>query len=734
MLVEAKSNLARLMATENLVVEERNVPTAYFDMKSRILTVPILNGNLSNHLYDLLLGHEVGHALETPAQGWHDSVVDLKVNKDILNVCEDARIEKKIKRKFPGLKLSFVRGYQELMDMDFFDVRGKDLNKLNFIDRVNMYTKGGASQGIEFSAEETVLLREVESTETWEDVVIVAKKIQEFMKEKLKEIPQIKTKVKIVSDDGDEDGEGEEMTGEQVQVDVDTKDIQGEKIKSKADIDEGEGEGQSADGESENNVGETEDGSGTAGGTTGTDENIESKTDKSFREKEKQLYDVGGKKESIYTEIPKLNLDQIVVPYKVVLSAFVKHNEQAGYRDFYHPEKLKQEFVKFKNESNKIVSYLVKEFELRKNADQQSRAKVSKTGELNMNKIHEYRITDDIFERLTKVPNGKSHGLVMFIDWSGSMHEHLNSTVKQLLNLVMFCKKVNIPFDVYAFTTQWDTSSKKQTPKIGTIVTENFSLVNILSSKMTAKEYSTMSSFLLDIGTGYRKLSCNHSVPDCMSLGGTPLNSSIIAAFDLIPEFREKNKLQIVNAVFLTDGESNTLSARYSYVDNYGTYRTDRDLIPTINKRSFIRDPKTKAIVEVAKGSGYGSDSAQQTKALLSLLKQHAECNLIGFFIADSRSIRTAMELYGDYDKDFYKRKQKVEERMTQFRKEKTFVIEDFGYDEYYLIRSNTLDTDDEELKVNSNTTRGLVSAFSKYTEGKISSRIILNRFIKLIA
>ena len=111
MLLEAKSNLARLMATENLVVEERNVPTAYFDIKSRILTVPILNGNLSNYLYDLLLGHEVGHALETPATGWHDSIFDHKVNKDILNVCEDVRIEKKIKRKFPGLKVSFIRGY-----------------------------------------------------------------------------------------------------------------------------------------------------------------------------------------------------------------------------------------------------------------------------------------------------------------------------------------------------------------------------------------------------------------------------------------------------------------------------------------------------------------------------------------------------------------------------------------------------------------------------------------------
>jgi hypothetical protein len=78
MLIDSKSNLARLMATENLVIEQRRVPTAFFDIKNRVLTVPILNGNLSPELYDLLLGHEVGHALETPEEGWHHSVIEVK--------------------------------------------------------------------------------------------------------------------------------------------------------------------------------------------------------------------------------------------------------------------------------------------------------------------------------------------------------------------------------------------------------------------------------------------------------------------------------------------------------------------------------------------------------------------------------------------------------------------------------------------------------------------------------
>ena len=728
MLLEAKSNLARLMATENLVIEERNVPTAYFDIKNRILTVPILNGKLSNYLYDLLLGHEVGHALETPEVGWHDSVTDINVDKSILNVCEDARIEKKIKRKFPGLKPSFVRGYQELLEMDFFGTKGINLNELNFIDRVNMYTKGGSGQGITFDADELPLLKEVESTETWEEVIAVARKIQEFMKSRPEKREQMMTqKVLIDSDDENTDDGGEAKDGDYQEMDFEydpdgkpqgREDDLKEDAKEKADE-------------------SPEDTTGNAGSKNESKSQPESRTDKSFREREKELYENNAKKDCIYTEIPDLNLNKIIVPYDVILNEIYQYNVEGYKKELFRPDVLKANFLKFKNDSNNVVSYLVKEFELRKNAEQQSRAKISKTGELNMNKVFEYKLTDDIFARMTTVPNGKSHGLVMFIDWSGSMHEHIHSTIKQLLNLVMFCKKVNIPFEVYAFTTQWtmrDQNAQKE--KIGDLVVDKFCLLNILSSKMSPKEYVNMSSFLLDYGTGYRSLTTNFAVPNCLSLGGTPLNASIVAAFNIIPEFKKNNKLQVVNSVFLTDGDSGILSSRFSYVD----VRTNKmicspEVRTTNTRRVFFRDPKTKAVVEVQRSYGYGSESAQQTKALLTLLKERAQCNLMGFFIADSRSIRSAIEVYSNNDhRDIYQKRSEIDAKMVQFKKEKTYIIEDFGYDEYYMIRSNTLDTDDDELTVNSNTTRGLVSAFSKYTEGKVSSRIILNRFIKLIA
>ena len=733
MLVESKSNLARLMATENLIVEQRQVPTAFFDIKNRVLTVPVLNGNLSNELIDLLLGHEVGHALETPAQGWHDSVVDLKVNRSILNVCEDARIEKKIKRRFPGIRISFVKGYRELMEMDFFGTEGKDLNTMNFIDRINLYTKGGAAQGIDFTSEEYSLVREVEDAETFEETVEIAMKIQKFMKEQSKEQKSKPPKVEP----------GEEVPpeiGNTGSTDFDFN--EGEDQEKSADkskegeAKEGDIETQSSGGTEESEEDKVSDTpeipeTGGTGGTGSDDVEIESETDNAFREKEKQLYSGENRKDVMYSNIPEILLENVVVDHKTLIKEVIDHNTDPIRKEWFNEDKMRANFSKFRTESNKVVSYLVKEFEMRKNAEQQTRAKVSKTGELNLSKIHEFKFTDDIFARLTKVPNGKSHGLVMFIDWSGSMCDHMSPTVKQLLNLVMFCKKVNIPFDVYAFSTSQLLSQvklKTQKLKVGDLVVHPFSLLNILSHKMSANEFTKMASYLLDYGTGRRGTCSNMEPPEILQLGGTPLNEAVISAFKVIPKFKTENKLEIVNSVFLTDGEGSTLYGRIDAIDGQ---RYDWSSVDSNWKmRSFFRDPITKASVEVTEASGYGSRGAAQTTALLQLLKQRTDANVVGFYVARIRDVRHALVMYSPKSEE-----SKIDNRVAEFRKNNFTYLNNVGYDEYYFIRSDKLDTDeDDEFEVTSTTTRGLVSAFSKYTSNRVSNRIVLNRFINLIA
>jgi hypothetical protein len=253
----------------------------------------------------------------------------------------------------------------------------------------------------------------------------------------------------------------------------------------------------------------------------------------------------------------------------------------------------------------------------------------------------------------------------MFIDWSGSMQDKIHATIKQLLNLVMFCKKVNIPFDVYAFTTQWGEEYSVphtiQKPTVGDICVEKgFNLLNLFNERMSAIEYTEMASFLLDI---YADKMVRHSLtPTKMRLGGTPLNATIVAAFELIPEFKRNKKIDIVNAVFLTDGESGSVGTRYEFKEYNKTF-AEGSLWPSGKRRSIFRDPVTKATAEPDHVYGYSSMSSEETVALLKLLKQRANCNLMGCYVAGSRDSRSAFELYPDTKetKDYLERKQKID-------------------------------------------------------------------------
>ena len=98
------------------------------------------------------------------------------------------------------------------------------------------------------------------------------------------------------------------------------------------------------------------------------------------------------------------------------------------------------------------------EFERKKAADVYKKTLVTKSGVLDTNKMFSAKYNEDVFKKNTRIPEGKNHGLVMFIDWSGSMACSIGECIKQVIELSFFCKKVNIPFDVYSFSCLLYTS------------------------------------------------------------------------------------------------------------------------------------------------------------------------------------------------------------------------------------------------------------------------------------
>lgn len=690
-LIESKSLLAKLMATENLTIEQRPVQTASFDVKNRILTVPVLDKNISNVVYDLFMGHEVGHALYTPIDGMIKAK-DLKLNSDVTNVVEDSRIERKIKYKYPGLKNSFVKAYKELMDKDFFGVKDSNINKLNFLDRINLHCKGGAALRIQFNDVERGLLGEVESTETYDDVIEVSKKIVEYMKKQLEEEQK---RLKALKDSGDDDGD----------------DSDGENDEGEFFDEEGEPTHYSTGDESDS--GEEVEISGSKNdedNNTGLEEKIKSHTNESFRKNEKQLFD-SKPGTYAYANVPEIDLKNIF-DHKELWKTYKEESYKV----------CNESYIKIRNESNKVVSYLVKEFEMRKNADQLKRASIAKTGDLNLSKIFSYQFSEDIFKKITVIPGGKSHGLVMFLDWSGSMVEHIGNTIKQLINLTLFCKKVNIPYEVYCFVEDPHHSHIiRPSHKIGDLSFRAFGLYNLLSSRMTSAEFTYAASGLVYMA-GLSKLSSNRAgyTPIWMTMSGTPLNEAIICSMSIVPEFQKKYKLQVVNTIFLTDGEGRELR---------GIVESDYSLrgreIYSKAQNMVLRDPITKRQESYETG-GYGS--SPQTKALIKLLRARTNSNVIGFYVISGRD-------FGRKLPEWFPKQNNYEELKADFRKNKFMVLQNSGYNEYYILRSNGLDTEEDstfEVKENS-TFKGIASAFAKYNGNRISSRVVLNRFIGLI-
>ena len=785
-LIEQKSLLAKLMAAENITVEHKKIPTAAFDVKNRVLYLPILKWKPGSEVYDLFCAHEVGHALWTPEDGWHSSASKKgKGYKSFLNVVEDARIEKKIKRKFAGARKSMIEGYKSLMDEDFFGLRkmGVDPNDLGLIDRINLYTKAGTSYGIEFTDEEKVWVNRVERTESWEEVVKVCDELYDWCKENESETDNSYGEFGDNSEDeydemdseDSEDSERTEWEETSDELDEIMKNVSAEDSDVEDDSEEDgpsnsggedsadsceDGSGKSKEGESSDEENEKESSKkapsngfeGGVGDAFGDREDMtsgpRSLTDEEFRKREEELADMKESTElPLYLTFPKINTDALVIDYKKVLEECNKYYDVQDGANEYGIKLLK----KFKSTNDKMVSYMVKEFEMKKAADIHRRAYSSKKGTLDMNKIHAYKYSENLFQQITNLPEGKNHGMVMFIDWSGSMHNYMKETIEQLINLTMFCSKVQIPFEVYAFSDHYrdwkdednnrlrneernrlydETALGKKVAnykKNNMVVSNGFRLMNLFSSRMRNRELNNAYQNFLMIAEGFSNRYAHYyssdyryfGMPDNFSLGGTPLNDTIVVAKSVIEEFRMKSRAQIVNAIFLTDGQSNQQN---QYLDSSNVVQ--RFTTSSVH----IDDPVTRMRVfpeEVKKHNN------RTTALLLLALKRSLGINLLGFFLTSGSGRRNASNL--SYAMSRYP----TEEDQAMFRKEKFLIDTETAYDELYIINTKGLEIDEvdhmDSVQVGSSKAE-IRKALKKNTKGKLQNRILLNAFIEKVA
>ena len=452
---------------------------------------------------------------------------------------------------------------------------------------------------------------------------------------------------------------------------------------------------------------------------------------------DKRLSDLQDHESRTFYFSPKFQIerDSPIVNYTTVLENLSIH--QSTQHNEVSLKNLKSKIANFKTSNLKIVNYLVKEFEMRKSASQYKRAKISRLGQLDSRKLFAYKFKEDIFRQITSVQEGKKHGMIFLLDWSGSMHPYLHETIEQVINLAMFCQKIGIPYQVFAFSDGYtnDLSVKdiKVRNELGIGDTYDFSLLEFFSSKMNTRQFNAMIELLMDDPRHAPKYSIN----------GTPLNHALLYMVDYIGKFIHNNQVEKMTLITLTDGGSNEINNDVNFrLDPNKTRRkiksgkcdiTENGKNITIKARSIIRDDITHKEYDIT------MDQAQQTATLMNIIKDRYCIQSVGFYIVNARR----NEMYQFIKNNIYNIKpqnqySKSVELALKLRRDKCVVLKDIpGRDELYLLAS-TIKIEDEENYIDDVTQDMSATAISKkfgkmLTTRKVS-RVVLSSFIGMVA
>ena len=729
-MLQKKSVLARLLANENISVQQGNYSTASFDIVNRVMRLPLWK-DMSNDLYDLLVGHEVSHALHTPSD---PNVLNVpNVPFSFINIVEDIRIEKKILRKYPGLIGNFTRGYDELFEMDLFGTKDKDLSTLPFMDKLNIKSKGRAAVEVDFTDEEKPYFDKAMAVETFDDVREVVLEIAAWLRSKNEEPEEAQSDVQVPQPPSDEEGDQSDSmpspSNDNDDGDDESESDEGDQTKEAGD-DEAEKETESggspdnSESESdEDDIDETKESNPSkgAGGDShsyikdvnnGADDLDEASTEIAQQENMSDLTEVEDK--LFVQPLSREEYETYKIPFSDVIESREKLLEERAISYPRRTAEAQEAWEKFQADAKPIVSLMAKEFEMRKAAYRSKRARTSTKGTLDVAKLHAYKYDDNLFKQVTTLADGKSHGLMMLVDYSGSMNNVMPAVIRQTATLVMFCKRVGIPFQVFGFTSI--RTSRKMMPNHKTDLSrydsDELSLIELYSSKMTKRqlEFSLKASI-------YQSSDAYYFTARLEQLGNTPLNSAVMAMTYAMKDFRKENPVEKMRLITLTDGDSNrpTVTKGSDYPDNV-TWTTP--IVTEING--------TK--IEFGRRWDIGKEAtAKILKAVCG-----KDVTTVNFFIADRRSVNA--ELYRLYPWE----QAKQNAAKKSLKDDGALVVDnDLGYDRRFIIvdKGASLSGSTEDLEVSNDATPAQIAkAFKKFSGSKKGNRIVTRKFAEMLA
>lgn len=674
---------ARLLANENINVIRSNTRTASFDLQSRTLTLPQWK-EITPEVDQMLVAHEVSHALFTP-QLYSTAIkadprLQFKQSHDYVNIIEDARVERLMKNRYPGIRKTFFIGYKQLNDLDFFGVQDISLGDLSLIDRINLYYKAGFNCGVQFSQAEMRFVRRIDNLEEFEDVIALAREIYDF---------DVNQHNKLAQETDTPPSEGE--SGEE----------------------HGDDDGEEDSYEDESDAPEKGSEKSSLSGGTGDSPDPEVTTAKKFNDRLNSLADTN----TIYRyyTLGSMAYDP-VVPFKKILT-----KAKAIGNTFPHIQESERQVARtFKQKNQNNVDYLVKEFEMKKAATAYNRTQTAKSGSLNSNRLWAYKLSDDVFKRIQIVQKDKNHGMVFLLDWSGSMAKVIDDTLDQVINLAMFCQRTGIKYRVYTFATKdvQNNLSPEEAAKYRNLqrntpvqrsdividpTSGRFMMMELFSDRMSLPEFTDMVKYI----KGRRILRD-------FRLGGTPLNHALIHMYNTLDNFKHSNGVEKVSFITLTDGEGSKLDE----VENSYYHK---------NVHHFIRDTYTKSTYSMT------ADPYSATRVLLKMIKERHQCTTLGFYIMPPNDARNVIR---DHYGSLANAPRNILDQMkSQIRQQGYASLPDTGRDELFVVPASKVQISYGSLEIDEDASvRSIASSFNKFLNKQKTSRFLLDKFIAHIA
>lgn len=542
--VPSSSLFAKLLAEENLTVRiDPFMKTAAFNTEERTLLLPMLK-DMHEDAWLLFIAHEVAHAKYTPADWRHHPTVASLMQQygvdrvhSVLNILEDIRIERLIRQRYQGLTGTFVRGYRHLLSQNFFkfplhpvtqqpDVQQR-WAQYGPLDRLNLYAKVGGILHLSLVSQPQVAWWYARATacETFPQIVTLLTEVLASLQKQSEMQPRDGQQPQQMQPAADG------MLGEMMQDDAGSQDQPQEQptapsaTPSEEDATEhGAAPGTTPPTESgpvPEDATETDEGGSTGAGAGVSTEHTSTDL---FATETQDAADAFFQRARVAGDETVVMLPRDTSHYRMNVwqPAELLH---AWGATTHQRTAMRSVVLRERKQAHAVLASMVNTFRQYQAAWQQRREDVSRTGLLDMNKLSQYKLVEDLFLRKTDVPTAQNHGIVLTLDWSGSMENSLPTVLWQVLHLIWFAEQVRIPVDVYAFT---DAYGVQQTPAVraltersrptALLTTEDRlstyflsasrqgSLLRLYAADLSASDKMDMQSFLMALSLRYAKL------------------------------------------------------------------------------------------------------------------------------------------------------------------------------------------------------------------------------------